>query len=301
MSDEVVNDQEEQASSEAEEAAEGTAPAAASRLQITLALPPVEQLLILVGAGAMVISGLLSWIEVAPDAFPNFAGIGAGGGGVGLVVALVGVALLSKRPQIDTSKGVALGAFVASLLTVIKLVDESQYGMGAGPWVAMVGSLLALAGIAVGVMDPGRRPQRRVTHAAVATLGAALAVVASFWMDWPANIFSQGAGGIFTSGLDEDVLTGYPVLILAGVVLLLLLGLLAPTSSPAPAGNTAMHIRVAGIAVATLAVADIAGGLMTTVLIGSGPILALIGAVAITRSIGSAEDAGTDTAEAEVA
>lgn len=296
MSDEVVNDQEEQGSTD-EEAPEEVA----TKRQITLAVPPIEQLLILVGGGAMVVSGLLSWIKIAPDAFPNFAGIGAGGGGVGLVVALVGVALLSKRPQIDTAKGVALGAFVASLLTVLKLVDEAQYGMGAGPWVAMVGSALALAGVAAGVLDPSRRPGRQVNNAAVAALGAVLAVVASFWMDWPASIFGSGNGGPFISGLDDDVLTGYPVLILSGLVLLLLLGTLAPAAPSTQGANMAMHIRVMGIAVATLAAADIAGGLMTTVLIGSGPILALIGAVAITRSIGSADGAGAETADAEAA
>ena len=311
MNEQVDNDQQEQ--DPQEEATPDDAPAApetvkaapteAKRL-VTLAVPPIDRLLVLLGSVAMVLSGLLSWIEVAPDAFPNFAGIGAGGGGVGLVVVLIGLALLSRRPQLDTANGVALGAFLASLVVVITLVDEADaggVGMGAGAWVAMVGSLVALAGVAFGTMDPSRRPSRSVTHKAPATLGAALAVIASFWLDWSSG-FSAGMVGSFPlpGGLDSDVATGYPVLILGVLVLLLLLGLLSPTASAAMQARMAMNIRMAGIAMVVLAAGDIAGSLMSSSLTGSGPVLTLIGALMVTRSVGSSSGAedGEETADA---
>lgn len=276
-------------------------PSGAKRL-VTLTVPPIDRLLVLLGGAAMVLSGLLSWIEVGPDAFPNFAGIGAGGGGIGLVVVLIGLALLSRRPQLDTANGVALGAFLASLVAVITLVDEeSGVAMGAGAWVAMVGSLVALAGVAFGTMDPSRRPSRLVTHKAPAALGAALAVIASFWLDWSSG-FSAGMVGSFPlpGGLDSEVATGYPVLILGVLILLLLLGLLSPTASAAMQARMAMNIRVFGIAMVVLAAGDIAGSLMTSSLTGSGPVLTLIGALMVTRSVGSSPEveAGAGAADA---
>ena len=273
-----------------------------TRRLITLAVPPIDRLLVLLGACAMVLAGLLSWINVAPDAFPNFAGIGAGGGGVGLVVFLAGLALLSGRPRIDTANGVALGAFLASLVTVIVLFDESEgAGMGAGAWVAMIGSFLALTGIAFATMDPARRPGRQVTHNAVAALGAGLAIIASFWMDWATSAERAFGESFVVGGLDSDVATGYPVLVLGVLVLLLLLGLLSPSNSAAMRAKMAMHVRVSGIAMVVLAAGDLAGSLMTPVLTGSGPILALVGGLMITQSVGSAEAATTEAAGAEAA
>ena len=304
MGEQMDNDQQEQDPQEETAADAAVAETAEAKRFVTLAVPPIDRLLVLLGAAAMVLSGLLSWIEVGPDAFPNFAGIGAGGGGVGLVVVLIGLALLCRRPQLDTANGVALGAFLASLVVVITLVDEvdaSGVGMGAGAWLAMVGSLVALAGVAFGTMDPSRRPSRGVTHKAPATLGAALAVIASFWLDWSSG-FSAGMVGSFPlpGGLDSDVVTGYPVLILGVLILLLLLGLLSPTASAAMQARIAMNIRVFGIAMVVLAAGDIAGSLMTSSLTGSGPILTLIGALMVTRSVGSTPEAeaGAETADA---
>ena len=308
--DKVDDGQQEQDQTE-QAAAEETAPAedspaepsVESKRLVTLAVPPIDRLLVLLGAAAMVLSGLLSWIEVGPDAFPNFAGIGAGGGGVGLVVFLIGLALLSRRPALDTANGVALGAFLAALVAVITLVDEpGGVGMGAGAWVAMVGSLVALAGVAFATMDPSRRPSRCVTHKAPATLGAALAVIASFWLDWSSG-FSAGMAGAFPlpGGLDGDVATGYPVLILGVLILLLLLGLLSPTASAAMQARMAMNIRMAGIAMVVLAIGDIAGSLMSSSLTGSGPVLTLIGALMVTRSVASTPEPGTETADAAAA
>ena len=293
----------EETSSEADSVAE-------TKRQVTLAVPPIDRLLVLVGAAAMVLAGLLSWVNVAPDAFPNFAGIGAGGGGVGLVVFLAGLALLSGKPRIDTANGVALGAFLASLITVLVLFDELEgTGMGAGAWVAMIGSFLALTGIALATMDPARRPGRQVTHNAIAALGAALAVIASFWMDWVifggwgfSAVDTGPLGADFVvGGLHSDVATGYPVLILSVLVLLLLLGLLSPTASVGMQSKMAMHIRTAGIAVVVLGAGDLVGSVMSPGVVGSGPILALVGGLMIARSVGSAEAATTETAGAEAA
>lgn len=320
MSDEVVGEQEEPDSSDGEEAAGETDPPSSTRRLVTVAVPPVDRLLVILGACAMVLSGLLSWIEAAPDAFPNFAGVGAGGGGVGLVVMLIGLALLSGRPQLDTANGVALGAFLASLVTVITLTgDSAVVGMGAGAWVAMVGSLVALTGVTFGMVELNRRPQRQITHKAAGTLGAGLALIASFWLDWvvlnlghfaysavetlegPSAAPSAIPRVLVAGGLDDGVATGYPVLILSVLVLLLLLGLLSATASPKLQASMAMHIRVAGIAIVALAAGDLLGSLLGFGPTGSGPILALIGGLMITRSVGSAEGANSETAVAEPA
>jgi len=293
----------EETSSEADSVAE-------TKRQVTLAVPPIDRLLVLVGAAAMMLAGLLSWVNVAPDAFPNFAGIGAGGTGVGLVVFLAGLALLSGRPRIDTANGLALGALLASLVTVITLFDAlERTDIGAGAWVAMVGSLLALTGVTFGTMSSAARPARNVEHKAVATLGAALTVIASFWMDWVVfggwGFVAVGAGpldsDVVLGGLDSRVATGYPVLILSVLVLLLLLGLLSPTASVGMQSRMAMHIRTAGIAIVVLGAGALAGSLMIPGLTGSGPILALVGGLMIARSVGSAEAATTETAGAEAA
>lgn len=293
---------------------EDTATETATKRQITFAVPPIDRLLVLVGACAMVLAGLLSWINAAPDAFPNYAGVGAGGGGVGLVVFLIGIALLSRRPQIDTANGVALGAFLASLITVITLFDATEaVGMGGGAWVAMIGSLLALVGVAFKAMDPSARPARHLERKTVATLGGVLAIIASFWMDWIVpTVYESGYFApidaepsdapylVVRGGLDSDVATGYPVLVLSILVLLLLLGLLSPTASSGMKAAMAMHIRLLGIAVVALAAGDLLGSLLTTRPIGSGPILALIGGLMIARSVGSATgEADGETAEAE--
>ncbi|MCY3807807.1 MAG: hypothetical protein OXG91_15185, partial [bacterium] len=187
---------------------------------------------------------------------------------------------------------------------------------GGGAWVAMIGSFVALTGIAFAAMDPARRPGRRVTHNVMAALGTILAIIASFWMDWATSaegMFAPGAGGTFgedlvVGGLDSDIATGYPVLVLAVLVLLLLLGLLSPSNSAGVQAKMAMHVRVAGIAVVVLAAGDLAGSLMGpgltgsgTGLTGSGPILALVGGLMITRSVGPAEAAASETAGAEAA
>ena len=277
------------------------APVEAASRQIQVAMPPVDRLLVLVGAVCMVLSGLLSWLKWGPDAFPNFAGVGTGGDGSGLAVLLAGVALLVRRREIDTQIGVTLGAFVASLITATTLAGESAgIGLGAGAWVAVVGSLLALTGSVPAAADATRRPARRIEHRTMGWLGAALALLASFWMDWPASAFLRSAGGPVTGGLDSEVATGYPVLILS-VAILVLLGYVSQVV-PRGGANAAMHIRIAGIAVAVMAAADVAGSLMSSTWTGSGPVLALIGAVLVTRSVVPAtEPATTGAGEPEPA
>lgn len=193
---------------------------------------------------------------------------------------------------------------------MIVLFDESDGTlMGGGAWVAMIGSFVAFTGIAFAMMDPARRPDRQVTHNVMAALGAGLAIIASFWMDWAtsaAGMFTSSAGEFFAEdfvvgGLDSDIATGYPVLILGVLVLLLLLGLLSPSNSAGMQAKMAMHVRVGGIAVVVLAAGDLAGSLMGPGLTGSGPILALVGGLMITRSVGSAEGAPSESAGAEAA
>ena len=74
--------------------------------------------------------------------------------------------------------------------------------MGAGAWVAMVGSFVALTGVTFGGMDRSRRPQRQVTQMPVAALGAGLAIIASFLVDWTALSF----GAFVDARLDAEPL-----------------------------------------------------------------------------------------------
>ena len=62
----------------------------------------------------------------------------------------------------------------------------------------------------------------------------------------------------------------------------------------------AMNVRMSGIAMVVLAAGDIAGSLMTSSLTGSGPILTLVGALMVIRSVGSNPEgeAGAETADA---
>ena len=296
MNDEVVTGQEEQDSAEESASSDEAVTAAGSdegveRL-ITFAMPPTDRLLVWLGGIAMVLAAMLSWIEVAPEAFPNFAGVGAGGGGTGLIVLLVGLALLVRTMKARTVVALALGSFLASLIAVLNLVGEDDgIGMGAGAWVAMVGAAIALAGSSISMTDAKNRPNLRITVLAAPALGAVLAGVASFALDWGVGLSdSFVTGGFDRAGTGGGTFIvgrmGIPILVLAVLGLVSLLGTATPTASAGANRAFSLVLWIAGVGVGTMAAASVAGSLLTPyVAMGSGPIVALIGGVLMARSV----------------
>ena len=286
MNDEISNEQEEQ------DVAAGAASNGGGERLVSFAMPPTDRLLVWLGGIAMVLAALLSWIEVAPEAFPNFAGVGVGGGGTGLIVLLVGLSLLVRRKQTRTMVGLTLGAFLASLLAVLNLVGEDDgIGMGAGAWVAMVGAAIALAGSGISMTDPKNRPSLRITLVLAPALGAVLAGVASFALDWGVGLSdSFVTGGFDGAGTGGGTFIvgrmGIPILVLAVLGLVSLLGTATPTASASAKRAFALMLEVAGLGIGVMAAASVAGSLLTPFLaVGSGPIVALVGGTLMARSV----------------
>ena len=294
MNDDVVSEQEEQTTSEEAPATsgEGAASGGGTARLITFAMPPIDRLLVWLGGVAMVLAALLSWIEVAPDAFPNFAGVGAGGGGTGLIVLLVGLALLLRRLATRTVIGLTLGAFLASLIAVLNLVGEDDgTGMGAGAWVAMIGAAIALAGSCISMTDSEKRSKLQIIQLSIPALGAVLAGVGSFALDWGIGLSDSGVSGGFdgaTTGGGAFIVgrMGIPILVLAVIGLVCLLGTANPTGSAGTRGVFARVLWIAAVGISVMAAASVAGSLLTPfVAVGSGPIVALVGGILMARSV----------------
>ena len=127
-------------------------------------------------------------------------------------------------------------------------------------------------------------------------------VLASFWMDWPRNAAHSSNDDPFTVGIDGDVGTGYAVLVLGVMTFSCCSGTCRPPRSSAGAGAGAIaYVHVAGIAVAVMAAASIIGSVMYAEIVGSGPVLALIGSLMVTRSVVPATEPAGETAEPGVA
>ncbi len=294
MNDDVVSEQEEQTTSEEAPATSGEGAASGGETQrvITFAMPPTDRLLIRLGGIAMVLAALLSWIEVAPKAFPNFAGVGAGGGGTGLIVLLVGLALLVRQMHTRMVVALALGTFLASLIAVLNLVGEDDgTGMGAGAWVAMVGAAMALAGASLSMTDADNRSKMRITLLLPPALGAVLAGVGSFALDWGIGLSDSGVSGGFdgaTTGGGAFIVgrMGIPILVLAVIGLVSVLGTASPTASDGAKGVLAQVLWIAAVGIGVMAAASVAGSLLTPfVAVGSGPIVALVGGILMARSV----------------
>ena len=119
-----------------------------------------------------------------------------------------------------------------------------------------------------------------------------MAVVASFWLDWVLNssalIADRRTGEEAFNGLHSDVLFGFPILILGGIVLVLLTELTSLQTSLAKGRQQWIYliIQMAGVAIAVTAGSNVVGLMMLGVFaFGSGPLVALVGGVMITRSI----------------
>lgn len=254
-----------------------------------LEIPSTGRLFVVVGGAAMALSTLLSWLEVGNDSFPNIAGVGVSTFGVGTIVFLAGLTLVMRHPTSGVTMGIALGA-LGSTLVYITIVGLDN-GLAAGVWVGLAGSAIAVLGALIQVFEEEDRQQLQLRRSAAA-LGAALAVVASFWLDWVLNssalIANRSTGEEAFNGLHSDVVFGFPILILGGIVLVLLAELTTMQNPFAKDRQQWIYlmIQMAGVAIAVTAGSNVVGLMMLGVFaFGSGPLVALVGGIMITRSI----------------
>ncbi|WP_419927274.1 hypothetical protein [Candidatus Poriferisocius sp.] len=228
------------------------------------------------GGAGMALSTLFSWLETGQDGFPNVSGIGASTFGVGLTVFLVGLSLLLRRKSIAVTLGMALGAFAITMIYIVLIsVDTSLLGLGA--WLGMVGSSVAVLGAVQMVFEPEEQLTMEFQPLPTA-LGSILAVTASFWLDWvdgPLN------------GLNSEVLFGIPVLIMAGIALAVTVHLVTvPHKVTEGLRQTLLAIsHSAGFAILVIAGSNVLGLILGNAAFGSGPLVALVGGVMLTRSI----------------
>lgn len=247
-----------------------------------LEIPSMGRILVGLGGAAMVLSTLFSWIELGSDSFPNVSGVGSSTIGVGLTVFLVGLSLLVRAKSVAATLGMSLGAFAITLIFVLIVgIDAPLLGLGA--WFGLAGCSVAVLGALISAYEQEEAPTLEI-HSAAGALGAVLAVVASFWLDWTRS----GYDVLPLSGVDTDLKFGIPVLILGGIALVLIVDLLTVPRMVLE-GRRQWLLTVcqtAGIGVVVIAGSNV---LAMAVLgyegFGSAPIVALAGGIMLTRSI----------------
>ncbi len=258
-----------------------------------LEIPSTGRLLVGIGAAAMVLSTLFSWIESGPDSFPNATGIGSSTIGVGLAVFLVALSLLLKAKSVAATLGMALGTFAITLIFIV-LVGADSPLLGFGAWLGLAGCSVAVLGALTSVYEQSQQEAEQPgleLNPVVAALGAALAVVASFWLDWYGGSEYLEYGPL--NGLDSDAKFGLPVLILGGLALVLIVELATVPRMVMEERRQAllMICQTAGIAISVIAGSNVlAMAVFGESFFGSAPIVALVGGVMVTRSIRQASN-----------
>ncbi len=240
-------------------------------------LPSTGRLLVGIGGAVMAVSTLLSWLKVGQDSFPNISGVGASTSGIGLAVFLVGLSLLLRCKSAGATLGMALGAFAINLIFIV-LIGTDANVLGFGVWLGLAGTAVAVLGALQMAFESKDQPALEFRPMSAA-LGAALAVAASFWLDW-----IDGP----TNGLDSNVLFGLPVLILGGIALVFAVELLStPLMISAGRRQALLMISLAaGVAITVIAGSNVlAGTVLGNSAFGSGPLVALVGGIMIARSI----------------
>ena len=240
-------------------------------------IPSTGRLLVGVGGAVMAVSTLLSWLKVGQDSFPNVTGVGVSTIGVGLAVFLVGLSLLLRRKSVGATLGMALGAFAITLIFIV-LIGTDRNILGFGVWLGLAGTAVAVLGALQTAYESNDQPTLELLPMQAA-LGAALAVVASFWLDWVEGPIN---------GLDLDVLFGLPVLILGGLALVLTVELLSiPLLVLGGRRQALLTIsQAAGVAITVIAGSNVlAVAVLGSSAFGSAPIVALVGGIMLTRSI----------------
>ena len=243
----------------------------------SIEIPSTGRLLVGIGGAVMALSTLLSWLKVGQDSFPNQSGLGNSPYGVGLVVFLVGLSLFLRSKSVAATLGMALGAFSITLISIV-LVGTGIGILGFGAWLGLAGTSVAVLGALLMAYESSDRPALEL-RPMPAALGAALAVVASFWLDWTREPLN---------GLDSGVLFGLPVLILAGIALVLTVELMSVPRMVLEGRRQALLTiaQTAGVAVIVIAGSNVLAGTVLGIdAFGSGPLVALVGGVMLTRSI----------------
>lgn len=240
-----------------------------------------------VGAAIMVLSSLLGWVKVGGDSFPHVTGIGGTTFGTGLVVFVLGLSLLLRDWSIGVTLGKALGSFSVTVV-FLSIVGSSSGQLGVGPWVGLVGTAVAVVGAVLVAVESVDQAKLEFSSPFPAGLGAVLAIFASFWLDWVAygglgfdtNVFDIGP----LNGVDPDVSYGIPVLILALVALLLIVGVYLEFLTDGKL--ISLIIQVAGISVTVIAGANVLGGMIGGWFVfGSAPLVALAGGILLTSAV----------------
>ena len=250
---------------------------------LTFVLPDFDRLLVGLGGAAMVLSALMSWLEIGRDGQPNISGIGASTAGAGLVVFLLGLSLLMRRPTAEKALGASLAGFSVALIFIVRIGTDASL-LATGAWLGLIGAALAVVGALLLLLEPENRPALAVKPVPAA-LGSALAVVASFWLAWWLDLYDWDRE-LLADGLDSEVVVGIPILILG---VLALTALVAAVTSGVGGQLAATVCQVGGVVIVALAAVDVIGAIMlSSGSVSSGPLTALIGGVMLARSVSRA-------------
>ncbi len=257
----------------------------------SLEFPSTNRLLVRLSGLVMAVSTLFSWLVGGPDSFPNIAGAGQSTFGVGLAVFLVGLLLLLRRLSVGATLGAALGALGITLIFV-SLMRPNDVEFGVGVWIGMGASAAAVLGALLLAFESDDGPLFESQPMPMA-LGAALAVVASFWLDWSSLAYFNVHTGFYDSGpvngLDNDLLFGYPVLIMGVVALVAAVELM--TSPSLIPENRRQILLLAAQAAGVVVVVTAGSNVLAMTMLGysgvfsTGPLVALVGGIMVTRSI----------------
>ena len=254
-------------------------------------LPSTGRLLVGLGGAVMALSTLFSWVEIGADSFPNIAAVGDSTIGIGLTVFLVGLSLLLRHKSMAATLGLALGAFGATL-TLIMVIGTDNPVLGFGAWLGLVAAAVAVLGALLLAYESDERPTMDF-HPMAGALGAALAIAAPILLDWAlaATYFLEGGNprlGEVVNGLDSDILFGLPVLILGGIALVFIVELISVPRMVLEGRRQIllMITQTAGVAIVVIAGSNVLGSaLLGFRSFGSGPLVALVGGILLTRSI----------------
>ncbi len=258
-------------------------------MRISFEVPSAGRLLVGLGGAIMALSTLFSWWELGNDSFPNIAGVGQSTLGVGLAVLLVGLVLLLKPKSVGATLGLTLGGFAITLIYIFLVGPRHDY-LGRGAWIGLAGTVLAVLGALFQALESRERPTLDC-RPGPAALGAVLAVVASFWLDWmlePPLPWGRVDTTGPLNGLDMDVLFGLPILILGAVALVCVAELVSIPGRQEGAGRSVLLglSQAAGIAITVIAGSNVLGMVMMGRFgFGSAPLVALVGGVMLIRSI----------------
>ena len=255
---------------------EGTDAGARAKLQPSSIVVTVNgSVLLKSGAFLMVLSTLLSWDLTGEAAFPNVAGANPLiPGGVGIGVFVVGLLLLLRH----WPYGVILGQTLASFaLTVIYLSTLGAGGRGAGSWLGLVGTGVATGGAILMFAEFGRGRTAVLIRISNAGIGAVLATVASFWLEWTFGL----------SGIDPESPFGIPVLIMGGLALVITITLVTGLAS-LKSHSIALVFQTAGTLITVIAGTNVLAALFAgtnSIYFSSGPLVACAGGILLMTAV----------------